>query len=290
MKQEEAAAAVKQAVTESNQHFLLSYLDGNGFPHSSYMGFAHLNKNFSVVMIVSGSSRKAEVIKEQPWIELVFNSTDYAYVAKFFGRAVLSNSVPTVQKLLAAYPQLKNYFPADGEGAVLIQLQTQLIELEYLPPGEKWHQHKSYMVQNKDLEEVENPVLQGASVGPQEKSGEEFDSIRRQITKNHGEILMNIIHQDYDALLNYVSDAFSGMMGEDREGYKQRTMTRYKDVELANAEINWGLRDFEQKRDGTVVCQYFLDITPQGGEQVSLKQKETWVLDGEEWMLLAIEE
>jgi len=289
MQPNEVLTIIRKAVSESNKHFLLSYLDGNGFPHSNFMGFAHLNKNMTVIMMIRNSSERIYDIREQPWIELVFHTRDFSHVIKFFGKALITSSPPSVKKLINAYTFLGDYFTADGSDAQLIQLHTQMIEVESLKNGEKWHKKFSYMVENGELVSVDKPVLQGATLGVMEQNEGEFDAIRRYITKNHGDMLMCIIHGDYNGLLSFLSPNFAGKNGQSRDVYHNEQQERFKGLELANAEINWGLRDFDQKKDGSVDCLYFLEITPREGETISIKQKETWVMEGANWLILSME-
>lgn len=282
----QAAAIIRKAMQESNKHFLLTYLDKNGYPHSNYMGFAHLNRNMTVIMMLRSTSSRIAILKEQPWIELVFHTGEYGNIVKFFGKVVITSSAAAVEKLLTAYPFLAGYFKRDGSDSVLVQLQTQMIELEHLPTGALWHEGFQYLVKDGVLVPTEDADIQGASVGFVEQDESGFDDIRRMITRNHGEILMSVINEEFDTLDDYISVSYSGPENTDKEHYKERMSRLYSGLNLGKSEINWGLRDFEIHKNGTVTCGYFLDITTPGGKEITYRSKELWVQEDSNWVLM----
>ena len=285
----EVTGVIRRAVQESNKHFLLSYLDKNGFPHSNFMGFAHLNRNHTVVMIFRSSSSRVSILKEQPWIELVFNSRDYSHIVKFFGKVILTKSPATVVKLQKAYPFLNEYFSEDGSDSILVQLQTQMVEVESLPENGKWHDGRQFLIEDGQLVEADNPDIQGAMVGFAEPDQTGFDDIRRVITRNHGELLLGAINGEYDSFVSLLSGRYSGPGGAGRDDYQERISAQYSGINLVNSEINWGLRDFVQHKDGTVECLYFLDVKTPEGKEVNTRSRETWIQEADGWVLLSEE-
>jgi len=277
---------IRKAVQESNKRFLLSYLDKNGFPHSNFMGFAHLNRNYTVVMILRACSSRVTILKEQPWIELVFNSRGYSHIVRFFGKAILTQSPGTVGKLQKAYPFLMEYVADNGSDFVLIQLQTQMVEVESLPENGKWHEGQYYLVEDGQLVETDSPEIQGAMVGFVEPDQRDFDDIRRVITRNHGELLLGAINGEYDSLGSLLSTRYRGPEGSGLDEYREQIASRYLDMNLEKSEINWGLRDFAQNKDGTVECLYFLDMRTSDGKEVNVRSKELWVQESGNWVLL----
>ena len=218
-------------------------------------------------MIFRESSSRVATLKEQPWIELVFNTRDYSHVVKFFGKVILTQSPGTVQKLQKAYPFLSEYFAPDGSDSILVQLQTQMLEVESLPEGGKWHEGRQYLVEEGQLVEADDPDIQGAMVGFAEPDQSGFDDVRRMITRNHGELLLGAINGEFDSLATLLSSRYAGPAGTGRDDYQSRISSQYADINLVNSEINWGLRDFMQNKDGTVECLYFLDVKNAGGER-----------------------
>jgi len=290
---------VTKVIAESKKNFLLNYLDENGFPHSSYMGFIHLNKNLSVLLTAKESSRKADDIKRHAGIELVFQSRDYKYIVKLFGKAIVAKSPNVFKKLAGAYPQMAAYYSPDGSDAVIVQLNTKVIEIEYLEEGQQWHSRKSYLIEENKLVEMDNPVVEGNVLpsgavstvedGPAPAPKGDFDSVRRLITRNHGEMLVALVERNFDSFMKHVVKEFSSDDGMDFAGLKGMQAGIFTNMEMANAETNWGLRGFERNADGTVSCHYFLDIIPQKGEPASVKQKEVWMQIADDWCLLKIE-
>lgn len=277
---------IRKAVQESNKHFLLAYLDKNGFPHSNYMGFAHLNRNKTIIMMLRASSSRVAILKEQPWIELVFHTNNFSSIVKFFGKVLLTRSPAAVGKLITAYPFLGEYFAPDGSDSILVQMQTQMIELETLPQGGNWHEGHQFLVKDGVLEATEDADIQGASVGFVEQDAGGFDAIRRIITRNHGEVLLSVINEEFDSLDEYVSPTYSGPGGGNKEMYKQRLVELYSGLNLAKSEINWGLRDFDHRKDGSVECMYFLDVITPDGKEINTKSREVWIQEDGNWVLL----
>ncbi len=289
MENEKVIQIIRKTIQESMRQFHITYLDTNGFPHSSYMGFAHFNKkNFSLIMLVPRNSRKAAVMFEHPWVEAVFHSKDYRYVSKFYGNAFLTSSQKSVEKLLQSYPFLDEFFPNGGTGAVLLQLQTQMIEVEWLKQDQKWHSRANFMLENGELKETKEPVIEGPKVAAQEKDVDVLDRIRREITKNHGEMLMSLLSGDFEQAAEYVADDFGSDKYPDKAAYIQSLREQFEGKELGSSDFNWGLRDFEHNKDGTMNATYFLDISRNEEPQLSIKQQEQWVNDNTTWKLLKI--
>ncbi|MCK4907020.1 MAG: pyridoxamine 5'-phosphate oxidase family protein [Spirochaetes bacterium] len=285
---------IKNVIQESNRNFSLAYIDKNAYPHSSIMGFAHLNKNLSILMAAKTDSKKVEAIGLNPNAEVIFQSRNRNYILKLYGQIKLSNSQKTIEKILQAYPFLTDYFDQSGSNMILIQLNTMAIEMEFKEAGNKWHEKQSFLVNNGELTEVDAIEIEKSEISSEEgiifgtnpdRPVIDMDPIKKMITRNHGEMLNAITDKNFDVLMKYICDDFISHDGLNHTEYKNTNSDMFGNIPMMNAETNWGLRDFEMNHDGTVTCQYFHQITPSNLDTIAVKEKEIWKRTDDEWLL-----
>lgn len=281
MEKEQMLKLLKAAVQESNRSFIMNYLDNNGYPHSSFMGFAHLNSNLSVVLLVRAGARKVESFKTRPRIQLMFHTRDRSHYVKLFGDVLVDQSPPHVRKMMAAYPFLSEWFDPSGEDAVVVQLMTEVVEIEVM---REWGPPICFEIRDGKPLPIDPDEL--AAGGRQNQS---FAEIRTRITRLHGEMLDGVVNNDFDRYASHYSPHFTAPAGQSLEKYYNALWKWYKQVSLDGASVHWGLRDVGIRDDGTFSCRYYLEIVPKGGSGQRMEQHEIWGKEGGEWRLVRIE-
>lgn len=281
MEQEQMLSLLKQAVQDSNRSFIMNYLDNNGYPHSSFMGFAHLNRNLSVVLLVRAGARKVESFKTRPRIQLMFNTAERDFYIKLFGDVLVNQSPPHVRKMMQAYPFLADWFDPSGEDAVVVQLMTEVVEVERM---KEWGRPICFEIRNGEPFAIDPDEL--AAGGRQNQS---FSEVRTRITRLHGDMLEGVLSHDFDSYAAHYSPHFTAPAGQSLEKYYNNLWAWYKSSDLDQASVHWGLREVGLRDDGTFSCRYYLEITPKGGEPRRMEQHEIWGKEGGEWRLTRIE-
>jgi hypothetical protein len=61
----------------------------------------------------------------------------------------------------------------------------------------------------------------------------------------------------------------------------------YKSIKPGKMSYNWGLNGFAHKRDGSVECRFFLEIT-EGVEKRASRHQEIWLLEDTGWKLIRV--
>jgi len=281
---------LKKAILETNKNFKLTYLDSNGYPNTVTMGFSHLNKSLSIVLMFKKDSDIIPILESNPWVQLFYQTRDLKYSVKLIGEVIVSTAAVSGKKLISAYPFLADYFAPDGEDAALVQLQTEGIEID--TREESWIIQKSekFVLKSGSLEKVDEFDFLNVPLSAGQHANIGFDDIRRRITKNHGDMLMNFMQEEMEQYISYFSEGFSATGDLDVQGHVAKLKSDLSSVDFSSAEINWGLRDFEKLKENIVKCKSFLDINQGDDSVVSLHQEEIWQNVKGDWKILQIKD
>ncbi len=285
----EGLSVFKKAILETNKNFKMSYLD-NGYPRTMTMGFSHLNKSLSIVLIVKKDSEIISTLGNNSWIELFYQTRDLKYSVKLMGEVIISTASISGKKLIGAYPFLADSFAVGGEDAALIQLQTEGVEIDIREDSWIKHLNEKFVVEDGILVKVANFSFLSIPLSSAQQIDSGFDDIRRKITRTHGDMLMNFMQAEDEQYLSYIGEGFSATGNLDAQGHLAKLKESLSKVNFSTSEINWGLRDFEKIKEKIVKCKFFLDIICADGKEISQHQEEIWQNIKGEWKIFQLKE
>ena len=284
MAPEQASGLIWKAVNESSRFPSIAFTDGSGLPQLVVLPFAHLNRNFTIVLLMPEKHAATEMMRTQPWIEVQFHTHDNDCFVRFGGRAFIKQRDSAIDKLIEGYPFLASWFEDSKRQTItLVQVYTQIIGIEQSAPGGPWFASDWYRVQSGEIV----PVSAEGVGEMQEKGMGQFDIVRRIITRNRGEMIHCVITNNFDGFSTHVAEGFEPPEGATPEDWINEQWKLYKSIEPGRMSYNWGLNGFEYRRDGSVECRFFLEIL--GGEQKKEQQhQELWMMEGSDWKLFKV--
>ena len=133
MEKEGLKKRVLDVIKSGKNAFIFSTVDENNCPQSRFMGAFMLEREFTIYLETSSSSRKMKQIKNNSGAQLVFFRPDYSEVAIVSGRAAIEESLEKKKEIWAHVPSCKDYYPAyDAPEFGVIRFETK--KIEYLNP------------------------------------------------------------------------------------------------------------------------------------------------------------
>ena len=284
MTTEQVLTLIRLAVQESNRHPVMACTDAGGLPQIDVLPFAHLNRNLSLVLLMPEENAAQAVVREQHWVEIQFHTENHHCFVRFGGR-VFNSQVDTAAALLAdGYPFLKPWLTGVNASQIaLVQMHTQIIGVELFQSDSLWYKPAHYRVQNG----VPVPIT-AADIGEVQAQGAgQLDTIRRIITHNRGQMIHSIIVNDFDGFSSNISADYEAPEGHSTEDWVNAQWKLYKSIDPARMTFTWGVNGFELKRDGTVECRFFLEIS-EGGKKRIIQHQENWMLESASWKLIRV--
>lgn len=284
MTSEQAAGLIKKSVQESNRHPVLACADAGGLPQMVVLPFAHLNRNLSLILLLPEDDALTELVRGQHWIEVQFHTQNHHCFVRFGGRAFVNQLESARERLLEGYPFLKPALSGPQAARMaLVQLHSQIIGIEVFESDSLWYSQQHFRVQNGAPEPID-----AAEVGEVQAQGAgQLDTVRRIITHNRGEMIHCIVVNKFEDFAVHIAESFEPPEERSVEEWTNDQWKLYKAIDPARMSFNWGVNGFELKRDGSVECRFFLEISD-GGKKRIIQQQETWVLENAAWKLFRV--
>ena len=284
MAPEQAAGLIRKAVSESSRFPNIAFTDTNGLPQSLTLPFAHLNRNYTLVLLMPEAHAVTELMRGQPWIEVQFHTQNNDCFVRFGGRAFVKQIDSAFDKLVEGYPFLASWFEDSKRQTItLVQVYSQIIGVERTGSVGPWFDASYYRVQNGDL----FPVTAAGFSEMQENISGQFDIVRRVITRNRGEMIHCVVTNNFEGFSAHIAENFDSPEGLTTEDWINAQWKLYKSIEPGKMSYNWGLNGFEPKRDGSMECRFFLEVLDDGNKTAQQHQ-EIWAVEGSDWKLFKV--
>ncbi|MDR2733130.1 MAG: hypothetical protein LBC99_00635 [Spirochaetota bacterium] len=278
------AGIIRKAASESGRSPIVAFVDKSGLPQLAVLPFAHMNRNCTLVLLMPEAHPATAVLRAQPWVEIHFASVKRDCFARFGGRAFIKQMDGTLDKLIEGYPWLGSWFQdARRQDYVLMQLHTQIIAMEMLEGDSPWYQTSYYRVQNGEVV----PINAASTEAMQEMEAGQLETVRRIITQNRSEMIQCVAKNNFRGFANHVSESFNPPEGITVDDWINAQWKLYKSIKPGKTSYNWGLNGFTHKRDGSVECRFFLEIT-EGTEKRASQHQEIWLLEDTGWKLIRV--
>ncbi|HPN83094.1 MAG TPA: DUF21 domain-containing protein, partial [Spirochaetota bacterium] len=101
------------------------------------------------------------------------------------------------------------------------------------------------------------------------------------------EMIHSIIVNDFAGFAAHLAEEFEPPEGRGTEEWVNAQWKLYKGIDPAAMSFTWGVNGFELKRDGTIECRFFLEISD-GGKKRIIQQQESWILESAAWKLVRV--